>query len=230
MPLEGSTIQEGDFILTRHSNLPMIHVVFHLFYGQGSSTSTENGADSGPSFNQSSDFVPKPEFLTGLRNIMRAAHRYDITMLSLPFLMMPEAFESQLGSTPHHGPSSRNVYGSPTMSAVSTLSNSSPSVSSLSSFSTTGVAGGPSSTFQPSDQTRKDLQRRAETLLRQMKSFLMDNARQVKQVGNQGSEAEKFRASQGGDVKVVQFLLPRGTSDEMFRNYRALLTHVFGGV
>ena len=224
MPLDGSTIQEGDFILTRHSNLPMIHVVFHLFYGQGSSTPTESGTESGPSFNQSSDFIPRPEFLTGLRNIMRAAHRYDITMLSLPFLMMPEAFESQLGSTPHHGPSSRNLYGSPTMSAVST---SSPSVSSLSSFSTSG--GGPSLSSQPSDQTRKDLHRRAETLLRHLKSYLMDNARQVKQVGNQGSEAEKFRASQGGDVKVVQFLLPRGTSDEMFRNYRALLTHVFGG-
>ncbi|GJJ72322.1 hypothetical protein EMPS_04679 [Entomortierella parvispora] len=235
MPLDCSTIQEGDFILTRHSNLPMIHVVFHLFYGQASSTPTENGAESGPSFSQSSDFVPKPEFLTGLRNILRAAHRYDITMLSLPFLMMPEAFESQFGTVaPHRGAStggignngapSRNMYGSPPMSTVSTTS--SPSASSTSSFST---IGGPGFSSQPSDQIRKDLHRRAETLLRHLKSYLMDNARQVKQVGNQGSEAEKFRASQGGDVKVVQFLLPRGTSDEMFRNYRALLTHVFGG-
>lgn len=76
---------------------------------------------------------------------------------------------------------------------------------------------------------RKDLQRRAETLLRHLKSYMMENARQVKQVGNQGSEAEKFRASQGGDVKVLQFMLPKGTSDEMFRSFRVMLVNIFGG-
>ncbi|KAG0056383.1 hypothetical protein BGZ83_005299 [Gryganskiella cystojenkinii] len=271
MPLDGSTIQEGDFILTRHSNLPMIHVVFHLFYGQAAPIASSEdesittiATQQAPTFSQSSDFVPKPDFLTGLRNILRAAHRYDITMLSLPFLMMPESFENLLGlqsvstlptrgGQHQHHPSgsqsnSRNSYGSPTMNAASTSSaTSSPSVSSLSSFSTASSQHQQQLLLQQqqqpqqqqqqqqqqqgpiSDQARKDLHRRAETLLRHLKSFLMDNARQVKQVGNQGSEAEKFRASQGGDVKVVQFLLPKQTSDDMFRNYRALLLNVFGG-
>ncbi|KAK5821661.1 hypothetical protein F5H01DRAFT_274690 [Linnemannia elongata] len=159
IPLDGSTLQEGDFVLTRHSNLPMIHVA--------------------------SSFVPKPDFLSGLRNIMRTAHRHEITMLSLPFLMMPSSFESQLR---------------------------------------------PQVNYHITDQTRRDLQKRTETILRHLKSYLMENARQVKQVGNQGSEAEKFRASQGGDVMVVQFLLPKGTSDEMFRSFRGILVNVFGGV
>ncbi|KAI8599485.1 hypothetical protein EDD21DRAFT_159155 [Dissophora ornata] len=251
-PLDGSTLREGDVVLTRHSNLPMIHVVFHLFYGQQRHNSNDPTAPlthQPPMFSQPNDFVPKPDFLAGLRNIIRTAHRYEITMLSLPFLMMPTAFEYQLiasvameagsyiggsSSLPRHNRHG-SQYGSPSLSGVSTTSAaSSPSGSSMSSFSTTMTSnstvvnnnGGP--VYYITDQTRRDLQRRSETLLRHLKSFLMDNARQVKQVGNQGSEAEKFRASQGGDVKVVQFLLPKGTSDEMFRAFRVLLVNVFG--
>ncbi|KAG0367270.1 hypothetical protein BC939DRAFT_451068 [Gamsiella multidivaricata] len=255
-PLDGSTLREGDFVLTRHSNLPMIHVVFHLFYGQlppqpsnsdSPSASTPTSAPhQPPMFSQSNDFSPKPDFLSGLRNIIRTAHRYEITMLSLPFLMMPTAFEQQLvassapeaaGPSRHHRHNSH--YGSPSLSAVSTSSGaSSPSSSSVASLSTAATSnssyaysggghGGP--VYYITDQTRRDLQRRSESLLRHLKSFLMDNAREVKQVGNQGSEAEKFRASQGGDVKVVQFLLPKGTSDEMFRAFRTLLINIFGG-
>ncbi|KAG0314685.1 hypothetical protein BGZ99_007927, partial [Dissophora globulifera] len=283
-PLDGSTLQEGDFIMTRHSNLPMIHVVFHLFYGPStppkhdhsdssttspSSTPTPTPSSSSthqlPMFSQSNDFIPKPGFLTGLRNVIRTAHRYEITMLSIPFLMMPTAFEQQLvaqesnasssaASGQHHPSSSSSSssrhhrhssqYGSPSFSntSASASATSSPSGSSTSSFSTSATAsngamqqmhmqqgGGGGPVYYITDQTRRDLQRRSESLLRNLKSFLMDNARQVKQVGNQGSEAEKFRASQGGDVKVVQFLLPKGTSDDMFRSFRVLLVNIFGG-
>ncbi|KAF9299068.1 hypothetical protein BGZ88_001693 [Linnemannia elongata] len=245
IPLDGSTLQEGDFVLTRHSNLPMIHVVFHLFYGSASdSTAAETegtGAGSPNLFSQASGFVPKPDFLSGLRNIMRTAHRHEITMLSLPFLMMPPSFESQLVAvseptppTRHHRPGSQ--YGSPSLSAISTGASgagsaaSSPSVSSLASFNTGPNQQRPQVNYHITDQTRRDLQKRTETILRHLKSYLMENARQVKQVGNQGSEAEKFRASQGGDVMVVQFLLPKGTSDEMFRSFRGILVNVFGGV
>ncbi|KAF9918370.1 hypothetical protein FBU30_000235 [Linnemannia zychae] len=238
IPLDGSTLQEGDFILTRHSNLPMIHVVFHLFYGNATDVSTAGSETN--LFNQASDFVLKPSFLTGLRNIMRTAHRHDITMLSLPFLMMPAAFEDQLVLTSEptllpsklHRPISQ--YGSPSLSSLSTGASgggttaSSPPVSSLSSFNSGAPL--PQINYTITDQTRRDLQKRTETILRHLKSYLMENARQVKQVGNQGSEAEKFRASQGGDVMVVQFLLPKGTSDEMFRIFRTLLLSVFGGV
>ncbi|KAF9542604.1 hypothetical protein EC957_001811 [Mortierella hygrophila] len=245
IPLDGSTLQEGDFVLTRHSNLPMIHVVFHLFYGSASDSITAETAGTragSPNlFNQSSDFVPKPDFLAGLRNILRTAHRHEITMLSLPFLMMPTLFESQLvaaseatPSTRHHRPGSQ--YGSPSLSAISTGASgvgsavSSPSMSSLASFNAGPNQQRPQINYHITDQTRRDLQKRTETTLRHLKSYLMENARQVKQVGNQGSEAEKFRASQGGDVMVVQFLLPKGTSDEMFRSFRGILVNVFGGV
>lgn len=243
-PLDGSTIREGDVILTRHSNLPMVHVVFHLFYGQQLLQHIPDDPPAPahtaqvhqlPMFSQTNDFVPKQDFLAGLRNIVRTAHRYEITMLSIPFLMMPAAFEQQLvasltmetaGLSRH--PRRSSHFGSPALSAASTASTaSSPSVSSTSANSGVGNAG---PTYYITDQTRRDLHRRAESLLRHLKSFLMDNARQVKQVGNQGNEAEKFRASQGGDVKVVQFLLPKGTSDDMFRAFRTLLVNVFGGV
>ncbi|KAF9917156.1 hypothetical protein BX616_001797 [Lobosporangium transversale] len=249
-PLDGSTIQEGDFILTRHSNLPMVHVVFHLFYGQTPKTNP-SGDSSTPQaplthqpimFSQSADFVPKPNFLTGLRNIIRIAHRYEITMLSIPFLMMPSGFESQLVASMTHettiSSSSRHQrhgsnYGSSSLSTVPTTSLASSSsftrvsnnVIDNSHFNNNG--GGV--VYYITDQTRRDLHRRSELLLRHLKSFLMDSARQVKQVGNQGSEAEKFRASQGGDIKVIQFLLPKGTNDEMFRAFRSLLVNVFGG-
>ncbi|KAK3810765.1 MAG: hypothetical protein J3Q66DRAFT_443072 [Benniella sp.] len=244
-PLDGSTIREGDVVLTRHSNLPMIHVVFHLFYGQqppqhhipdGPSASAPTAPlHQLPMFSQPNDFAPKQDFLAGLRNIIKTAHRYEITMLSLPFLMMPAAFEHQLvaplitetaGLSRH--PRRSSHYGSPALSAASTASTaSSPSASSTGANNGMGNAG---PVYYITDQTRRDLHRRAESLLRHLKSFLMDSARQVKQVGNQGNEAEKFRASQGGDVKVVQFLLPKGTSDDMFRAFRALLVNVFGGV
>ncbi|KAG0352870.1 hypothetical protein BG005_007738 [Podila minutissima] len=224
IPLDGSTLNEGDFIITRHSNLPMIHVVFHLFY-------------SPSTFSQQSDFPPKPNFLSGLRSIIRTAHRYEITMLSIPFLMLPPSFENQImvasqiqsssGSSSRHS----GIYGSPSNSNLngSYSAASSPSVSSLASFASSPSTQ-PSSVGQPlTDQMRKDLQKRAETLLRHLKSYMMENARQVKQVGNQGSEAEKFRASQGGDVKVLQFMLPKGTSDEMFRSFRVMLVNIFGG-
>ncbi|KAG0022056.1 hypothetical protein BGZ80_001161 [Entomortierella chlamydospora] len=235
-PLDGSTLREGDFILTRHSNLPMIHVVFHLFYGQlppssGDDPSAPPPPHQLPMFSQSNDFVPRPDFLAGLKNIIRTAHRYEITMLSLPFLMMPAAFEDQLviSMSPEGSSSSRHSRrGSHSLSA-----SSPPSISSVTS---SPMANGQlnnginnNTVYYITEQTRRDLLRRSETLLRHLKSFLMDNARQLKQVGNQGSEAEKFRASQGGDVKVVQFLLPKGTSDDMFRTFRVLLVNIFGG-
>ncbi|KAF9114988.1 hypothetical protein BGX27_009316 [Mortierella sp. AM989] len=241
-PLDGSTLREGDFILTRHSNLPMIHVVFHLFYGQQLPRSEDPSAPPPghqPSmFSQSNDFVPKPDFLSGLKNIIRTAHRYEITMLSLPFLMMPTAFENQLvvSMSPETTAASSSSTSRHNRHSSLSSAGSSPLISSMSSPSMAGTSnilannGSSNGTvYYITDQTRRDLQRRSETLLRHLKSYLLDNARQLKQVGNQGSEAEKFRVSQGGDVKVIQFLLPKGTSDDMFRTFRVLLVNVFGG-
>ncbi|KAF9437009.1 hypothetical protein BGZ76_002279 [Entomortierella beljakovae] len=253
-PLDGSTLREGDFFITRHSNLPMIHVVFHLFYGQysptspptttSSSSANGSGNSSPPThqpamFSQSSEFTPKADFLAGLKNIVRTSHRYEITMLSLPFLMMPVTFETQLVAS---------VSFESNASSSSSSATASRHIRHSSSTVPTSTSGGPFASSPPiskahhgqnssndnntvysfTDQTRRDLQRRSEILLRNLKSYLMDNARQLKQVGNQGSDAEKFRASQGGDVMVVQFMLPKGTNDDMFRTFRSLLVNIFG--
>ncbi|KAG0260500.1 hypothetical protein BG011_001869 [Mortierella polycephala] len=135
-PLNGTTLREGDFIITRHSNLPMIHVVFHLFYGQPVSQMEDSLAPMQPNmFNQPGEFVPKPDFLAGLRNIIRTANRYEITTFSLPFLMMPPSFENQMVApvdrlatpTRHHRHSSLSAAsnaGSGSSAASSPLSSS----------------------------------------------------------------------------------------------------------
>ncbi|KAI9269203.1 hypothetical protein BDA99DRAFT_417379, partial [Phascolomyces articulosus] len=60
------SLQEGSFFITRHSNLPLTQVVFHLV------------TDS-----------------DGLLNIMRLTTRYDISSLSIPLLLLPDKFLDQ---------------------------------------------------------------------------------------------------------------------------------------
>ncbi|KAG0270233.1 hypothetical protein DFQ27_009611 [Actinomortierella ambigua] len=245
LPLDGSTLCEGDFVLTRHSNLPMIHVVFHLFYGDNFAPGTQT-----PALQEFQHFIPKQDLLMGIRSILKMAHRYDITMLSLPFLMLPALFEY-----PSVGPPATVRYRSPsnqqhhrTLSTPGSPSVHSPLPSSpVASPSRPSSVAGHQSLQQQSQQHlqqqqqqqqqqsqlteqsyRREFHRRAEVLMRHIKSCLMDNARELKQVGNQGAEAEMFRVSQGGDVKVLQFLLPKSTSEEMFNSYRNLLSNVFG--
>ncbi|KAF0446646.1 protein c12orf4-like [Gigaspora margarita] len=70
-----SSIKAGDFFITRHSNLPMFQVIFHLvidFESMGKSNITHC-----------------TEALNGLRNILRTVERFDITNISLPFLLLP---------------------------------------------------------------------------------------------------------------------------------------------
>ncbi|KAG0234502.1 hypothetical protein BGW42_006583 [Actinomortierella wolfii] len=239
LPLDGSRLREGDFILTRHSNLPMIHVVFHLFYGDNYPTGSQ-----APALQEFQHFIPKQDLLAGIRSILRTAHRYDITMLSLPFLMLPTLFEYPSAGPPptvrYHSPiqhhRSLSTPGSPSAHSPS------PSPAPQSPSRSSSISGHQYQQHQQQHQQqlqlqqsqlteqsyRKEFYRRAEILMRHIKSCLIENARELKQVGSQGAEAEMFRVSQGGDVKVLQFLLPKTTSEEMFHSYRNLLTSVFG--
>ncbi|GES99450.1 protein C12orf4 homolog [Rhizophagus clarus] len=70
-----SEIQEGDFFITKHSNLPLVHVVFHLVIEFESITSSE--------------LTQRSHVIDGLRNILRTIDRFDITSISLPFLLLP---------------------------------------------------------------------------------------------------------------------------------------------
>ncbi|RIA93487.1 hypothetical protein C1645_874088 [Glomus cerebriforme] len=70
-----SEVQEGDFFITKHSNLPLVHVVFHLVIEFESITS--------------SVLTQRSPVVEGLRNILRTIDRFDITSISLPFLLLP---------------------------------------------------------------------------------------------------------------------------------------------
>ncbi|CAG8712093.1 7042_t:CDS:2, partial [Cetraspora pellucida] len=70
-----SSIKEGDFFITRHSNLPMFQVIFHLVIDFESMENTH--------------LAQCTEAINGLRNILRTVERFDITNISLPFLLLP---------------------------------------------------------------------------------------------------------------------------------------------
>ncbi|KAG9300615.1 hypothetical protein G9A89_005215 [Geosiphon pyriformis] len=72
---EKRPIQEGDFFITKHSNLPLIHIVFHLVIDFESI--------------QSSELTQRSPGINGLRYILRTVNRFDITSISLPFLLLP---------------------------------------------------------------------------------------------------------------------------------------------
>ncbi|CAG8513604.1 989_t:CDS:2 [Funneliformis mosseae] len=73
--LDGTSLQEGDFFITRHSNLPLVHVVFHLVIDFESI--------------QKSELTHRSRVISGLRNILRTVNRFDISKISLPFLLLP---------------------------------------------------------------------------------------------------------------------------------------------
>ncbi|CAB4381364.1 hypothetical protein RhiirA5_493614 [Rhizophagus irregularis] len=74
-PIDSSSLKEGDFFITRHSNLPLVHVVFHLVIDFESI--------------QKSELTYRSRVIDGLRNILRTVNRFDISTISLPFLMLP---------------------------------------------------------------------------------------------------------------------------------------------
>eukprot|EP00039_Didymoeca_costata_P033065 m.40559 g.40559 ORF g.40559 m.40559 type:complete len:523 (-) comp9678_c0_seq2:126-1694(-) len=73
--LDSSKLNNGDFYITRHSNLSECHVVFHLV-GE-----TEAASDS---------FNARSPVMLGARNIIRCAFHSGVLNLSIPLLMMHE--------------------------------------------------------------------------------------------------------------------------------------------
>ncbi|KAI8341446.1 hypothetical protein BC941DRAFT_467500 [Chlamydoabsidia padenii] len=74
-------LQEGSFFITKHSNLPMHQIVFHLII------------DGDDILNK--ELTSRHPLLIGLRNILRLTTRYDISSLSLPLVMLPDRFLEQ---------------------------------------------------------------------------------------------------------------------------------------
>jgi len=73
IPKDGSAAQPGDFVVTRHSNLPNFHVVFHLIVDI---KSTDGNAQ-------------RTALMAGLQSILRLADRFDVVSLSIPLLLLP---------------------------------------------------------------------------------------------------------------------------------------------
>jgi len=68
----GAKLCTGDFVVTKHSNLSHVHVVFHMVVEQGTTRSMDG-------------------ILSGLRNILSVAAQYDICKLTIPvFFVQPE--------------------------------------------------------------------------------------------------------------------------------------------
>ncbi|XP_028170012.1 protein C12orf4 homolog [Ostrinia furnacalis] len=72
-------MQPGDALVTRHSNLADVHVVFHLL------------ADDAPL--RTGDITSRHPAILGLRNILKAACCNDVTSISIPLLLRNDLSE-----------------------------------------------------------------------------------------------------------------------------------------
>ncbi|KAI9011231.1 hypothetical protein BC832DRAFT_590474 [Gaertneriomyces semiglobifer] len=63
-------LEEGDFFITRHSNLPLLHVIFHLVVNDVSEPLTS-----------------RSPVLAGYRSILSTAYHYDVHNLTVPVLL-----------------------------------------------------------------------------------------------------------------------------------------------
>ncbi|KAI8096929.1 uncharacterized protein BX664DRAFT_325210 [Halteromyces radiatus] len=74
-------IEEGTYFITKHSNLPLHQIVFHLIIDGDAIPNT--------------DLSSRHPLMIGLRNILRLTSRYDVNSLSLPLIMLPDRYLDQ---------------------------------------------------------------------------------------------------------------------------------------
>lgn len=86
----GHEIREGDFLITRHSNLAFVHVAFHLVFDDGGG-SVEN-ADVG--FTALSELTPRSQLLQGFKNVLKTSDHFDITHLTFSVFLGSDAITS----------------------------------------------------------------------------------------------------------------------------------------
>lgn len=78
-PAKNKNLQTGDFYITKHSNLAEVHAVFHLVTDESVASSTINSRHA---------------VIAGVRNIMLAAARHNITNVTIPLLLVHEMGEN----------------------------------------------------------------------------------------------------------------------------------------
>jgi len=89
----------GDFVVTRHSNLDHVHLVFH-FVCERLASKAETALKASKSFADSEKVEPKKEqrnlfsademakLTDGLRNVLQVCTEYDVTQLSVPVVFL----------------------------------------------------------------------------------------------------------------------------------------------
>ncbi|KAJ3338864.1 hypothetical protein HDU93_008999 [Gonapodya sp. JEL0774] len=82
---KGGRTEEGDYFITRHSNLPMIQVVFHLIIEEGSLRN---------------ELTTRSPVISGYRHLLRTAYRHDVHQLTIPLLFLPDASVSSNSDQP----------------------------------------------------------------------------------------------------------------------------------
>ncbi|KAJ3297945.1 hypothetical protein HDU79_001281 [Rhizoclosmatium sp. JEL0117] len=107
----GGVVQEGDFFVTKHSNIPQVHVLFHLIVGEDDSVK---------------ELTSQSPVMTGYRNILKIAHLHDVNLLIVPMLFLPDSVSSK-------NKSARESKSSTTSSSRPNSANTSPSRSSTES-------------------------------------------------------------------------------------------------
>lgn len=75
---KGEHLEEGDWFITKHSNLGNINVVFHLVYDQNKNEG---------------ELLPDQSGMRGLAKIFRAAAQYDVDTLAIPGILAELADE-----------------------------------------------------------------------------------------------------------------------------------------
>ena len=151
--------EDGDFIITKHSNLPSIHVVFHLIAGNDSLQGEIN---------------QRSPVMVGLRNLLRIAGKYGVVNLTVPlvFLDAQPRPESVKGKLP------KSLSRSTSLQALAQFAsgagiNSNNANTQKQTLAVPGAA----------------LVKRSETVLKTLKSHLLESSMGANRANNTGSDS-----------------------------------------
>lgn len=90
---EPSTLNIGDFYITKHSNLSQVHTIFHLVANDRNQPKNINVPVSPSKTLKQSDLSSRHPVILGLRNILKTCFANNIHTLTLPLLLTHEMNE-----------------------------------------------------------------------------------------------------------------------------------------
>jgi hypothetical protein len=80
-------VAEGDVFVSRHGNLPLVHVVFYLVMDEEHHPSALNASGQA-----NAELTPRTPLVSGYRNLLRAANACDVNNLIIPLFLLPEPY------------------------------------------------------------------------------------------------------------------------------------------